>query len=72
MKKDVIVQGECVDEMLGCKENEKGFIVSDLNKEDVMKFGGNAVRIVNSPPPFLLKWKDIKIEVREPNRGNRG
>lgn len=71
MKKDAIVQGESVDEMLGCENNEKGFIVSDLNREDVMKFGGNAVRIVNNPNPFLLKWKDIKIEVREPNRGNK-
>ena len=70
MKKDAIVQGERVDEMLGCGKNEKGFIVSVLNREDVMNFGGNAVRIITNLNPFLLKWKDIKIEVREPNLGN--
>ena len=72
LKKDVISQGEWVDEMLGCGNNEKGFIVSDLNKENVMKFGSNAFRIVNSANPILPKFRDMKIEIREPNWGIRG
>ena len=72
VKKGALFQGEWVDEMLGCGNNEKGFIVSDLNREDVMKFGGNGFRLVTILNPFLSKYRDMKIEVREPNWGIRG
>ena len=71
VKKGALVRGEWVDEMLGCGNNEEGFIVSILNREDVMKFGNSVFRIVDNPKPFIPKFSDMKIEIREPNWGNK-
>lgn len=72
VKKDALVQGSWVDEMLGCKKNEKGYVVSDLNEAEVCLFSNN-IRIVDAKTinPFYQKFEDVSIEIIEPKWGMR-
>ena len=71
VEEDACFVGDKVNEMLGCNDDEKGFLMCSSLRERVEKLG-DMVKIIDRPNPNFTPFKDMKWEVKEPDWFRRG